>query len=345
MLMGHQYIGHIRSRLLAALALAVSLLPPSSGILLAAPPAPATTVQTAAVPGPANPNAFATATTMTRARTTCDASDVLIGGGARVDGSTSNALHLNASLPSTLDGRPDGWTATFATGDQAVTGASTTAFAMCLDGRFHHVRVVTAETDGPSAANSSTRVTAVCPTDFVVVGGGAQTEPPTAGGLKPVGSFPSDLAGTPVSNLATNPVAWTAVGLNGGMPSTGAVTRVFAVCARAHAVSTQVVSATLAGPTTASTSLTVTAGCQTPGAPLLFGGGMFVSGTGGALPQSGVHVRGTYPSDAAGVPVMSGSAQYWSETTQTGGMPAPGTQSTVFALCAHVPAAPAPIRR
>jgi hypothetical protein len=253
----------------------------------------------------------------------------------RAAGTTSNALHLNASVPSGFSAngkRADTWSGVAATGDQAVSGASTTAFAVCLQHGPHGIRVVSSQTAGPTQPNSWTRTTATCPASFVVVGGGAQTEPETTGGLKPIGSFPSDNAGNPAADSASNPTSWTAVGLNGGMPAPGAVTRAFALCARGRKVSTLVVAGTVAGPTAASTIVTTTATCPTAAAIVLLGGGAFLS-VGGSLPQSGVHLRASYPSDAAGNPILSGTAPAWSETTQSGGMPAPGTSSTVFALC------------
>ena len=54
---------------------------------------------------------------------------------------------------------------------------------------------------------------------------------------KPIGSFPGDGSGNPVASPARNPMSWTAVGLNGGMPAPGAVTRAFALCARADRIS------------------------------------------------------------------------------------------------------------
>jgi hypothetical protein len=245
-------------------------------------------------------------------------------------------VHLNATAPA-LTTRPadERWTAIAATGDESAPGATTTSFALCLDDGPRRIRVVEASVAGPSAANSWTRATATCPSRFVVVGGGARTEPPTAGGLKPIGSFPSDAAGNPVATGAANPGSWTAVGLNGGQPATGAVTHAFALCAGERRVATKVLSVTAAGPATASTMVTATAACPSSGATVLLGGGAFASAMGGVMPQSGVHLRGVYPSDAAGNVVASGTARAWTAVTQSGGMPAPGTQSTVFALCAR----------
>src|SRR5262245_14346054 len=132
-----------------------------SGASFAANDAPDMTssVVTASVAGPSAPNSFVSATTAP-----CSSAGALIGGGVRVAGSSSNALHVNASIPDVA-----GWTGIIATGDQSVTGASTSAHAMCLANAPTDIRVVEASTDGPAQPNGSTRVTAACPDGFVVV--------------------------------------------------------------------------------------------------------------------------------------------------------------------------------
>ena len=320
-----------QQRLIAACMLALSALPLSTDASLAAHQELSTTVVSATVPGPEAASSFTAATSGP-----CPGHDVLIGGGMRGAGTNSNALHLNATAPVTTRAPKDTtWTGIGATGDQPATGATTTSFAMCLGDGPRHIRVVENTVDGPSAANSWTRTTATCPSRFVLVGGGARTEPPTAGSLKPIGSFPSDAAGNPLATGSTDPTAWTAVGLNGGQAAPGAVTHAFALCAHARRMATQVFSMTSSGPVTASTLLTTTVACPTRGATVLLGGGAFSSAATGAIPQTGVHLRAVYPSDAAGNPVLSGSAGAWTEVTQSGGMPAPGTQSTAFVLCAN----------
>jgi hypothetical protein len=185
-----------------------------------------TSVVSATMPGPLAPFTFASATTAQ-----CKRNQTLIGGGALEAGSTSNGLHLNASIPS--DSTPTAWIATGATGSQAAAGATTTAFGICLEDGPKHVRVVESSVSGPETPDTWTRTTATCPEHYVVVGGGARTEPQTVGSLKPIGSFPSDVSGNPVSNLSSDATAWTAVGLNGGQQAPGATTHAFAVCTRA----------------------------------------------------------------------------------------------------------------
>jgi hypothetical protein len=78
-------------------------------------------------------------------------------------------------------------------------------------------------------------------------------------------------------------------------------------------------------------ALDVTAGC--PAGKVLLGGGANIDLNGGT-PQWGVHLRGTYPSDAAGHPGTNGtSADAWTASVEDGGQAAPGTSSTAFAVC------------
>ncbi|WP_250289649.1 hypothetical protein [Frankia sp. CiP1_Cm_nod1] len=52
--------------------------------------------------------------------------------------------------------------------------------------------------------------------------------------------------------------------------------------------------------------------------------------------QGGVHLRGSYPSDAAGSPAVDGTVNptSWSGIVATGGQPAPNTTAHAFAVCA-----------
>src|SRR5262245_58978204 len=138
----------VRRRLLIALVLASSALPLAPNVSLAdGPHQIVTSVVSATAPGPSAGLSFASASTGP-----CAPSDRLIGGGMRAAGTTSNALHLNASVPS--DGRASSWRGIAATGDQAISGASTTAFAMCLSNGPHRIRVVASEITGPAQPNS-----------------------------------------------------------------------------------------------------------------------------------------------------------------------------------------------
>ena len=76
----------------------------------------------------------------------------------------------------------------------------------------------------------------------------------------------------------------------------------------------------------------MTASC--PAGKVLLGGGADTDLNGGT-PQWGVHLRGTYPSDASGHPPGANgtSADSWTASVEDGGQAAPGTSSTVFAVC------------
>lgn len=78
-----------------------------------------------------------------------------------------------------------------------------------------------------------------------------------------------------------------------------------------------------------------TSACPSRGPSVLLDGGVYVT-AGGGIPQSGVHLRGTFPSDSRGAPINSGSASAWTGVVQTGGMVARGTDLTVLALCARL---------
>src|SRR2546430_313386 len=59
----------------------------------------------------------------------------------------------------------------------------------------------------------------------------------------------------------------------------------------------------------------------------------------GATPQQGVHLRGSYPSDASGSPLGNGALNpgSWGAVVQAGGQATPGTNVHVFALCVAGP--------
>src|SRR5262249_50053130 len=161
--------------------LACGALPLSADASLADHQELSTSIVSATAPGPSAPLSFTTAESGL-----CPHHGVLIGGGVLGAGTSSNALHLNATPPDlTKKPRARAWPGVAAPGDQAATGATTTSFAMCLADGPRHVRMVENTVAGPSAANSWTRTTATCPKGFTVVGGGARTDPPIAGGLKP----------------------------------------------------------------------------------------------------------------------------------------------------------------
>jgi hypothetical protein len=97
-----------------------------------------------------------------------------------------------------------------------------------------------------------------------------------------------------------------------------------------------VVAHTVAGPTASSAVRTATATC--PGGTSLLGGGVNTGLHGGKAPQQGIHLTGSFPSDAAGTMVTtSGSATSWTGRAEAGGQSAPNTETTAFAVCAAGP--------
>ena len=55
-------------------------------------------------------------------------------------------------------------------------------------------------------------------------------------------------------------------------------------------------------------------------------------------PQQGIHLTGSFPSNAAGTMVTtSGSATSWTGRAEAGGQSAPNTETTAFAVCAAAP--------
>jgi hypothetical protein len=209
--------------------------------------------------------------------------------------------------------------------------------------------VISKTETGPKAAATVKKVTVTCPTGTWLIGGGGATHPPSEPSLKTIGSYPSTAAGKPFTAGQTNPRSWTAVGAAGGMRfGTGAITTsVFALCAQGTPIPTVVARKDVidhpAGPGSLAPGsdpfAILTATCK-PGTTLL-GGGVLADGNkpgpDGGVPQQGVHVRGSYPSDAKGLPVGDSATDVssWTGIVQAGGQPTPGTDSHVFALCAE----------
>ena len=309
------------------------------------PPGKGPAAVQAIVPGPLAPVSFATATV------SCPAGSVLTGGGIRAGvkggGTPSPSLHFVGAFPGAPPGEapPGGtsgvaWTAIGATGAQPVPDATTAAFGICdrepaAPGSGRVPQVVIRSTAGPVAAASSARATAACPDGTVLLGGGANAglrkgwPPPPS--LHVTASFPSDAGGNPATASGARPNAWTAVASTGGAALTGAATAAYALCGTRPATGQMVVKSAI-GPSGAATSFGVTARCP-DGRVLLFGGASTGLTQGGNKPPQGLHMTGTFPSDAAGHPVDGAAATAWTAVAEAGGLMTLGTRTTAFAVC------------
>src|ERR1700730_9079388 len=178
-----------------------------------------TTVASKSSTGPNSPNSEVTSVA------NCS-SKLVSGGGARVDvtsGTMPNGLKLDGSVPSTNgtvqsangDTSPTYWIGAGGAGGSAPSNAQTWGYGMCISSGPSATLVEAPSTSGPNSADSIAIATATCPAGDRLLSGGARTTPGTEGGLKIIGSFPSNSTGTPVTS-GTNPGSWTAGGLNGG---------------------------------------------------------------------------------------------------------------------------------
>lgn len=324
-------------------ALAAILAAPS---LAAAATAPSTSIVSSNVVGPS--------TTFSEVSTTSDCGGRLVsGGGTRLAQSTPtvqhNGIRLYASTPSpgtdasaNGDASPTRWLSSGGSGGGVPDDAQTLGYALCLDAGPAATQVVVASATGPAGTYDTAQATATCPSSTRLLSGGARTTPGTVGSLKPIGSFPSDDAGHPLTSGA-NPGSWTAVGLNGGGGDQGNMTFAFAICATGAALpNVAIAHAQVPGPALATTAAQVSASC--PAGSALLGGGGFVSDAFGLPGSQGDHLTGSYPSDDQGTPVASGTAASWTLASHSGGVDSGSlTQTDAWALCATAAGTPPPM--
>lgn len=322
--------------------------------LLAPGVADASTTATVATPGTTswtNPGAGALLATAAHC-----AGGLVSGGGIQVTGSGTtaqvDAIHVLETEPST-DGTsaagngatdPAYWLGDGGTGGQGTGSYTVQPFGVCFaNTTVNHTQVVVSSASGPTTSGGMTSVTATCPANTRLLGGGARSTLASNKSVKAIGSYPSDGSGNAVANGATNPMSWTAVALNGGMSGTGNTTAAYALCSGTGidvtGVTVTVLHANVAGPATASSTVTATTGsCGTAGN--LVSGGAAISGsdptTGSftAPGSSGDHLDGDYPSGSTGTPTGDGSATTnWSATGHSGGVASPTTETDVWGLC------------
>ena len=279
----------------------------------------------------------------------------------------TNGLVLGGTFPSangapydppvtngTLD--PAFWAVAANFTGQRENGDERNAFALCATAEAPaHVQVVSATTLGANAAENAPPVLtiATCPAGTRLIGGGALSDASqtmVAGGFatfggnsKPAGDYPSNATGVPASAGDTNPTSWAAYG-NGpnNIAATDKITAL-ALCSTDTTFNTnhtvQIARRDVTGPGGGAPSAPIVTNPVTcpAGTRLLGGGYRYDQGTGGGAPNQGYHGRGSYPSDASGVPATAGATNLdtWSAAVQGGGGSASNPNLKAFALCAQ----------
>ena len=106
----------------------------------------------------------------------------------------------------------------------------------------------------------------------------------------------------------------------------------FAICESGDPVGTQVVTNTASGPQPIGTSTEATAVCPT--GTTVVGGGVLTN-----FETESVHPIGSFPSNAAGVPAMSGTTDpdAWSAVGEAGGGSNTDATTTAYAVCLDDP--------
>ncbi|MFI1281185.1 hypothetical protein ACH4U5_10575 [Streptomyces sp. NPDC020858] len=294
-------------------------------------------------------------------------SGLISGGGinqAIGTGTSSNGNKINGTSPS-----PDG--STEYTGSTGVVGTdvtywlgiggsggavnasfSSTPYAMCFTSNLiNHTQVVMNKIAGPTTSGTVGLVTATCPANTRLIGGGARITPASVGSLKPIAGFPTfndsahGFGQKAAADGETNPDSWSAVGWNGGGGNSNNTTYAYAICSgngiNVSGATVKVRHSEVSGPTAATSGQTVTVGCDGGDGKLVSGGAAISGGnvttTNFTGPGSvGDHLNGSYPSNSGGTPVGDGTttAAYWTAFTHTGGGSSPNTYSDAWALCA-----------
>jgi hypothetical protein len=183
--------------------------------------------------------------------------------------------------------------------------------------------VVSGNVAGPSSTFTEVTATADCGGQLVSGGGtrlAQSTDTVSHNGIHVDGSLPSG---------ADGPTSWVAAGGSGGGVPNDAQTLAYAVCLASGPAATRVVVASTAGPSQTFQVVHATATCP-DGTRLLSGGARTTPGTVGSLKPSG-----SYPSDAAGTPLVAGTnPSSWTVTGLNGGGGDQGNTTFAFALCA-----------
>jgi hypothetical protein len=307
-------------------------------------------------------------TTFSEISTHADCSSGLVSGGgleqAIGTGTSSNGNHVMGTEPSS-DGSTEytgttgvvgtdntHWLGIGGSGGAVNSSFSATPYAVCFTSNLiNHTQIVMNKAAGPTAAATPVAVTATCPANTVLLGGGARTTPASFGSLKVISSFPTfnnsghDSGLKAAADGETNPDSWTAVGWNGGGGGTTNETYAYAICSgsgiNVSGVTVKVHYTEVNTSSSAGANTVVTVGCGSDGN--LVSGGAGASGgnvttTDYTGPGSGGdHLNGSFPSDSSGNPVSDGTttASYWSTDAHAGGAGSINTYADVWALCAN----------
>jgi hypothetical protein len=192
--------------------------------------------------------------------------------------------------------------------------------------------VVTASVIGPSTTFSEVSTSTDCGTRLVSGGGTrlAQSTPTVEhNGIRLYASVPSRDGAAVSESGDVSPTRWLSSGGSGGGVPNDAQTIGYGLCLDAGPAATQVVVTSAVGPGGTYATAQTTATCPA-GSRLLSGGARTTPGTVGSLKPSG-----SFPSDAAGHPLLSGEdPQSWTVVGLNGGGGDQGNATHAFAVCA-----------
>ncbi|HEY5197090.1 MAG TPA: SBBP repeat-containing protein [Solirubrobacteraceae bacterium] len=185
---------------------------------------------------------------------------------------------------------------------------------------------------GPSSTFSEVTAVADCG-GAPLTGGGTRlaqtTQTVTHNGIHVDGGFPSIDGATQSPDGGLTPTRWIAAGGAGGAVPDDAQTLAYGICLAAGPTATRVVVASTPGPSGTFQIVHATATCPS-GTRLLSGGSRATPGTVGSLKPNG-----SFPSDPAGTPVLSGiNPGSWTATGLNGGGGDQSNTTYAFALCA-----------
>jgi len=189
--------------------------------------------------------------------------------------------------------------------------------------------VASSSVAGPNAAMTEGDASVSCGAGRILSGGGARVDQTVlSNGTHLAGSFPTPDAVVQSADGDASPSAWIGAGAIGGQATSGVTTWAYAVCLDAGPAATRVVYASTPGPSETFTGKLATATCP-DGTRLLSGGARTTPGTVGSLKPNG-----SFPSDPAGAPVLSGAnAASWTAAGLNGGQPPNANTTHAFAIC------------